>query len=82
MDCLKFTATFHIWSTFQKRYTGLQKNPDCLVSIRVVVNLECESVNTVTDMPGIILRSCMFCMTSFFHSCLNFSSFSIWCYLI
>jgi hypothetical protein len=66
MDCLKFTATFHIWSTFPKSYTGLEKILECLLGVRVEMNLERESVNTVMGMLGTILLSCMFYRTSFF----------------
>lgn len=48
------------------------------MGLRFEVNLECEPVNTIMGMLGITLLSCMFCMTSFFLSCLIFSSFSIW----
>lgn len=37
---------------FSKSYTGSQKNLECLVGVRLEVNLECESVPTVMDMLG------------------------------
>lgn len=48
------------------------------MGVRLEVNLECEPVDTIMDMLGVTLLSCIFCMTSFFLSCLIFSSFSIW----
>lgn len=66
-DCLKFTATFHRWSTFQKMIQ-VQRRVYSVWWAGLGVNLKCESVNTDMDMLAISLLLCIFCMVSFFLS--------------